>query len=242
MLFELFAGVVLLVGAAACVTSVVVVRRYRPAWLLVAAGLACAAVALLLEADWDQAGAAAAALTTAGLGWLVTRQHSDVTRLSWLDAAMGASSTAALAVALGSGAATAVALGGTLGVIALSRWRPQRALIVALAGLATLGIGAEPAPLSAVLLGTAAWLPSGRREPGPEFSPVVLTAILTFAFTALGLLTIGQFAQLDDVAVALAIVTVLTGIARAALTVVERLRESRHQALTDDLTGLGNRR
>ena len=43
-------------------------------------------------------------------------------------------------------------------------------------------------------------------------------------------------------AVALAIVTVLAGMARAGLTIVERLRESRHQALTDELTGLGNRR
>src|SRR5829696_804243 len=150
MLFGVFAGVVLLVGSAACVGSVLVVRRYRPAWLLVAAGLACAATVELLEADWDSIGAAAAALVTAGLVWLVVRQHSDVTRLSWLDAAMGASSTAALAVALGSGAATPVAIGGVLGVIALSRWRAQRPLIVALAGLALFGAGAEPAPLSAV--------------------------------------------------------------------------------------------
>src|SRR5215211_233974 len=242
MLFDLFAGVVLLVGAAACVTSVLVVRRYRPAWLLVAAGLACAAMTELLEADWDATGAAAAALVVLGLGWLVSKQHPDVTRLSWLDAAMGASSTSAVAVALGSSAATAVAIGGVLGVIALSRWRPQLPLIVALAGLAVLGVAAEPAPLAAVLLGVAAWLPSRRVEPGPEFSPVVLTAILTFATIALGLLTVGQFAEVDDVAVGLAIVTVLTGMARAGLTVVERLRESRHQALTDDLTGLGNRR
>jgi diguanylate cyclase (GGDEF)-like protein len=128
------------------------------------------------------------------------------------------------------------------GVIALSRWRPRPPVIVALAGLALLGTGADPAPLAAVLLGTAAWLPSRHVAPGPEFSPVVLTALLTFATIALGLLTVGQFAEVDDVAVLLAIVTVLTGMARAGLTVVERLRESRHQALTDDLTGLGNRR
>ena len=242
MLFELFAGVVLLAGCAACVASVVVVHRYRPAWLLVAAGLACAAATELLDADWETVGAPAALLITAGLGWLVTRQHADVTRLSWLDAAMGASSTAALAVALGAGAETAVAVGGVFGLIALSRWRPQRALVAGLTGLALLGVGAEAAPFSAVLLGLAAWVPSRRLAAGPEFSPVVLTALLTFATIALGLLTVGQFVELADVAVALAIVTVLTGMARAGMTVVERLRESRHQALTDDLTGLGNRR
>ena len=71
---------------------------------------------------------------------------------------------------------------------------------------------------------------------------MVLSALLVFATIALTLLTVGQFAEVSDVAVALAIVTVLTGMARAGLTVVERLRESRHQAQTDDLTGLGNRR
>jgi diguanylate cyclase len=242
MLFDLFAGVVLVAGAAACVASVLVVRRYRPAWLLVAAGLACAAAAELLDADVEVAAVAAPALVTAGLAWLVARQHADVGRLSWLDAAMGASSCAALAVALGADAPLATTAGGVPGVIALSRWRPQRALVVALAGLAVLGAGADPAPAAAVLLGVAAWLPSRRRQPGPEFSPVVLTALLGFASIALGLLTVGQFAELSDVSVGLAIVTVLTGMARAGLTVVERLRESRRQALTDDLTGLGNRR
>ena len=121
MLYDLLAGVVLLVGAAACVASVLIVRRYRPAWLLVAAGLACAAAAELLEADGESAAVAAAVLVTAGLAWLVVRQHADVTRLSRLDAEMGASSSAALAVALGSDASTAVAIGGVLGVIALSR-------------------------------------------------------------------------------------------------------------------------
>jgi diguanylate cyclase (GGDEF)-like protein len=242
MVYDLLAGVLLVAGSAACVASVLLVRRYRPAWLLVAAGLACAAAAELLEADGDAAAIAAAALVTAGLTWLVARQHADVTRLSWLDAAMGASSSAALAVAVGASAPLALAAGGVLGVVSLSRWRPQPPLIVALAGLAVLGAGQDPAPAAAALLGVAAWLPSRRVEPGPEFSPIVLTALVTFAFTALGLLTVGQFAELPDVTVALAIVTVLTGIARASMTVVERLRESRHQALTDDLTGLGNRR
>jgi len=145
-------------------------------------------------------------------------------------------------VAVGAGAVPAVAAAGVMGVIALSRWRAGVPIVLALAGLAALGAGPEAAPAAGVLIGTAAWLPLSRREPGPEFSPVVLTAILTFATIALTLLTVGQFAELRDVAVALAIVTVLTGMARSGITIVARLRESRHQALTDDLTGLGNRR
>ena len=71
---------------------------------------------------------------------------------------------------------------------------------------------------------------------------MVLSAILISATVALTLLAIGQFADVNDVAVALATVTVLAGMARAGLTVVERLRESDRRAVTDDLTGLGNRR
>jgi diguanylate cyclase (GGDEF)-like protein len=70
----------------------------------------------------------------------------------------------------------------------------------------------------------------------------VLCAILAFATTALTLLTIGQFETIDDLGVVLATVTVLAGMARAGLTVVDRLRESNQQALTDALTGLANRR
>ena len=88
------------------------------------------------------------------------RLHPDVTRLSWLDAAMGATSTAALVVALGSDAALAVAVGGVVGVIALSRWRPAQPVVVALAGVAALGAGEGPTALAAVLVGGAAWLPA----------------------------------------------------------------------------------
>ena len=70
----------------------------------------------------------------------------------------------------------------------------------------------------------------------------MLTAILSFATISLALLTVGQFVSLPPVAAVLAIVTVLTGMARAGLTVVERLHASHRQAVTDDLTGLGNRR
>ena len=91
-------------------------------------------------------------------------------------------------------------------------------------------------------MGAAAWLPESPPQESDEFSPVVLAAILTFATTALCLLTVGQFTDIDPVAIALATATVLTGMARAGLTVVARLRETRTQALTDDLTGLANRR
>ena len=70
----------------------------------------------------------------------------------------------------------------------------------------------------------------------------MLAALLAYACTALTLLVVGQFVSLPPVAATLATVTVLTGMARAGLTVVDRLRASHRQAVTDDLTGLGNRR
>ena len=70
----------------------------------------------------------------------------------------------------------------------------------------------------------------------------MLAALLAYASIALTLLGVGQFTDIEPVAIALAIATVLVGMARAGRTVVERLRDSQEQAMTDDLTGLGNRR
>ncbi len=72
--------------------------------------------------------------------------------------------------------------------------------------------------------------------------PVVLAAVLTLAVIGLVLLLVGQFVDISPVSASLAAVTVLTGTARAGLTVTQRLRASRKDAVTDDLTGLGNRR
>ncbi|HYM58702.1 MAG TPA: EAL domain-containing protein [Solirubrobacteraceae bacterium] len=240
MLGDLAAGAALLTGGLACAGAALLRPGERRARVVLAAALAAAAVAELAAADG--LGVAACALAAAGIGLLVLDRSAPIDRLSWLDAAMGASATAGLAATLGARAAETVAAGGVAGSLALSRWRPGRAVVLAAAGLAALGAGPALAPLAAFAIGAAAWLRESAPEPGPEFSPIVLAAILTFATVALTLLAAGQFASLADVTVALAIVTVLSGMARAGLTVVERLRESREQAVTDDLTGLGNRR
>jgi diguanylate cyclase (GGDEF)-like protein len=184
----------------------------------------------------------ACGLGIATLVLLVLARFESVSRLSWLDAAMGASATAALAVAMSAAAPPAVAAGGAVGGLALSRWRPGWAVLLAIAGLAALADGAPLAPVAALALPGAVWRRDPRAGPGPEFSLVVLSAILISATIALTLLTIGQFSDVSDVAVALATVTVIAGMARAGLTVTDRLRESDRRAVTDDLTGLGNRR
>jgi diguanylate cyclase (GGDEF)-like protein len=159
--------------------------------------------------------------------------------LSWLDLVMGACAVGALASTTGAEASAGVAAAGVAGALALARWRVSPALALALAGLIALG---ELPVLAAAPLAVVAWLREPPAAPSPEFSPVVLTALLASATTALTLLVVGQFVSLPPVAATLSTVTVLTGMARAGLTVVARLRDSHRQAITDDLTGLGNRR
>src|SRR4051794_30132616 len=237
---ETAAGVVLVAGSVACAGAVVAGRPAPLARAGLAVALAIAAVGEFTRSD--AAELTACAVAAAAIAALVLVRLGPVTRLSWLDAAMGASATAGLAVVLGADAAGAVGAGGVACGLGLSRWQPGRVVLLALAGLTALAAGPWLVFPAVVALGTAAWLRESPPRPSEEFSMVVLAALLTYATIALTLLTVGQFSKIDPVAVSLAIVTVLAGMARAGRTVVERLRETRTQALTDDLTGLANRR
>ncbi|MDQ6818193.1 MAG: diguanylate cyclase, partial [Actinomycetota bacterium] len=100
-------------------------------------------------------------------------------------------------------------------------------------------------PASAVVLGLAAWQPvrpsaviglQGRR---------LLVFPMIFAVTALGLLALRQARPLHSAAYILAVLTTAGAIVRMGLTFLENLglvARSRQEALTDPLTGLGNRR
>src|SRR5450755_3887058 len=78
--------------------------------------------------------------------------------------------------------------------------------------------------------------------PGAAFSWIVLVAILGVGLVALELLTAGQSVRIGAPAVGLAIGTVLIGMARSASTAREAFARERAPAVTDPLTGLGNRR
>ncbi len=150
-----------------------------------------------------------------------------------------------------------------IAVLTLTGWRPGRVLGIVAVGLA-LGAIADLAslyssatgndgstvldslwPASAIVLGLAAWQPvrpsaviglQGRR---------LLMFPMIFAITALGVLALGQARPLHGDAYILAVLTTAGVIARMGLTFWENLRlvaRSRHEALTDPLTGLGNRR
>lgn len=240
MVFDDAGTVILAAGGAVCAAAAVlrVPRRLAPALLAVALILAAVAGVDDGGALWD----AAVALSVAGLVLVVVERFDRLSRLSWLDAAMGATSVGALALALGAAAAPAIALGGVAGALALSRWQPGPAMWLAGAGVLCLAVPPEGAPVAAVLFCAAALRREPRVGPGPEFRWTVLAAVILFAATALTLLGFGQFTALPAAAGGLALATVVAGMARAGITVTERLRESERRAHTDDLTGLRNRR
>jgi two-component system cell cycle response regulator len=148
-------------------------------------------------------------------------------------------------------------------VLALSGWRPGPVLGTVAVGLA-LGAIADGLslymsatghagstvfdslwPASAVVLGWAAWQP-------PRPSAVIglqgrrlLAFPMSFALAALGLLALQLVRPLASTAYVLAVLTIAGVIVRMGLTFWENLRlveRSRQEALTDALTGLGNRR
>jgi diguanylate cyclase (GGDEF)-like protein len=243
MVLDAAAGIVLSAGALGCLAAGARGRGPRAAPLVFAAALGLAAGRELFAADdAEWASVAACALAVAGAAALVIERNGHPTRLSWLDAVMGASSMGALVASASPAPAAVVAAAGVAAGFALSRWRVGPAVVCALTGVALLGAGDGLAAVAALPLLVAAVRREPAAGPGPEFSRVVLAAILAFATISLTLLTVGQFVSLPPVAVVLAIVTVLAGMARAGITVVERLAESHEQAITDDLTGLGNRR
>jgi diguanylate cyclase (GGDEF)-like protein len=151
-----------------------------------------------------------------------------------------------------------------VGVIAMTGWRPGRTWAMIGAGLAAAVVAdsiyafqaAQDTyvdgtlldalwPAATLLVGHAAWEPSGRPiEVRPSgWRVFVLPAV--FACTALALLVYDHYVHMDDLAVVLAGCTLIAVIVRTALTFRENLQMlaySRHEALTDPLTGLGNRR
>jgi two-component system cell cycle response regulator len=150
-----------------------------------------------------------------------------------------------------------------IAVFALTGWRPGRAWAFIGVGLAATAVAdglylyqaahgeyvegtALDAlwPASTLLVGYAAWQQG--RPRGIELEGWRLLTIPTvFAFTALALLFWDHFEPLNSLAVGLGAATLVAVIVRMAMTFGENLRmlkASRREALTDALTGLGNRR
>jgi two-component system cell cycle response regulator len=103
-------------------------------------------------------------------------------------------------------------------------------------------------PLGALLIATAVWIaPPRRRRASARRSPRLRQIVVPVigALVAIGIQAAERFTAVPPVAAVLSLITLLAVVARMALSFRENLRYldvSTHQALTDSLTGLGNRR
>ena len=100
-------------------------------------------------------------------------------------------------------------------------------------------------PAALVLIACSAWQPTTKLEGVRTESWQALTLPTVFASVGLTLLVYDHFVRINTVALVLASATLAAVIVRAVLTFRERvslLATSQEEALTDSLTGLGNRR
>src|SRR4051794_15262121 len=150
------------------------------------------------------------------------------------------------------------------GVFALAGWRPGRAWALIGAGLAAMAVADSIYafqsanqtyvegtlldalwPAATLLVGSAAWAAPGPRNEVRLHGWRMLILPAAFSLVAVGVLVFDHFHHVDGAAVALAGLTLVAVIARTAMTFGENLRmlqTSRQEAMTDALTGLGNRR
>jgi two-component system cell cycle response regulator len=158
-----------------------------------------------------------------------------------------------------------VLLGLTVGALAGTGWRLDRTWMLLAAGVSTFWLadslylvrtaqGVYEAGgwfdagwwAGLVLIAAAAWQRPPERVTRPAEERVRVIAVpLAFGAVGLGLLVYGAIADVNLLAVGLAAASLLAVMARATLTFGENvamLRASRGEALTDALTGLGNRR
>jgi diguanylate cyclase (GGDEF)-like protein len=151
-----------------------------------------------------------------------------------------------------------------IGVFALTAWRPGRTWVLIGAALAATALAdgiylvrtASDTyvegqlwdalwPASMLLLALAAWVPVGQRSRVQlEGRPLIATPAVC-GLTAIGILIADHFYLLNTAAIILAGATLLAVLVRTALTFRENTRileRIRSQAVSDSLTGLGNRR
>jgi diguanylate cyclase (GGDEF)-like protein len=158
-----------------------------------------------------------------------------------------------------------VLLGLSVGALASTGWRLDRTWMLLAAGVSTFwladslylvrtaqGIYESGGWFDAgwwaglTMIAAAAWQrPPARVKQSADERVRVIAVPLAFGAVGLGLLVYGAVADINLLAVGLAAASLVAVMARATLTFGENvamLRTSRGEALTDALTGLGNRR
>jgi diguanylate cyclase (GGDEF)-like protein len=201
----------------------------------------------------------------AGLALLLrARLRGSLGPTMWLDGAIAAAAVASLVAAAtpGRGAGSlAYPLGDVLllclaaGATALLGRRAGRTFVLVAAGLALCAVadaarlleGVEVrAPLAALVLACAAALPAETRRRSAPVGGAHVGLPAAFTLAALGvLLWDRQVGALSPAAIDLALAVPFLLVLRLAVSLKENARlleRSRDEALTDSLTGLGNRR
>ena len=289
----------IMVGAAvSCMVRAALVREERRPWLVLGIGLAFTASGEIyyslafgdsgnppIPSFADLLYLLYYPIAFAGLLMLVRRRVRGARTAMWIDAAIAATTAAAVIAGIafetilhgtrGSGTAAIITtlaypigdmalLGIAVGMLALSGWRPGRAWLMLAAGLGVTAI-ADTAYAYANAKGTyvvggvldslwlagalfmacAPWQPQSPINAGPGDSSRVLLVPTVFALASLGVLLYGGFHHVGALALALAGGAILLVVVRAGLLFAENIRllhRSQSEAMTDALTGLGNRR
>jgi two-component system, cell cycle response regulator len=157
-----------------------------------------------------------------------------------------------------------VLLGVIAGGLAAGGWRLDRAFGLIVIGVLAFwladsvylvrvaeGTWASGGPIepgwwgAALLFAAAAWQPHALTVAQRPTGPIVIAMPIAFATLALGVLVAGSLATLNGIAVALATASLAAVMVRLILTFQQHgrtLQQTQREALTDALTGLGNRR
>ena len=122
--------------------------------------------------------ATACGFAVAGAVAMVVGRLGRPLPLSWLDFVMGGCAVGALAVTTGAELPATLAAIGVAATLGLARWRVSVALAWRSPGWPR---SASCRCWRSAGLVAASWLREPEAEPGPEFSPVVLAAILAYA-------------------------------------------------------------